>query len=268
MSNSNKKVPQGNDTELLEKLREIRKKTGLSQEKFYTEHLSDVVKADRNTDSAKQGFMRDLENDYKPITPAILKRYAEIAKCSVDDLLNFDIKLTESAVTTFRDLCRMLVKLDERFRFVFDQVGTFSSCERLSNGSGDPIMETVPKNAADPVMRIGFPPRAVAYEQREGSDYDAPRYWTFATTGYVEVNCFLHRYAELKNSETKDLLSPDEWDALVEKLLARVPTDPAPLYDEVIFTLANGGNYISDGSEPIKTICKRGWQNRLFQIPR
>ena len=105
------------NSDILDKLVRIRNNTGLIQEEFYEKYLADLEISKVHAKSSMQGFMKELENGKKPITPEILIKYAQIANCSVDDLLGLSKEdvLSKASQTyiTFSDLAKDIFRIYE-----------------------------------------------------------------------------------------------------------------------------------------------------------
>lgn len=119
------------EIELLDNLVRIRKNTGLNQEKFYEKHLKELNISDIKAKSSCQGFMKDLENGRKPITPKILCKYAQIANCSVDDLLGLSkediLSKASPKYITFSDFASDLFSIYENEDCQIKKISTDSS---------------------------------------------------------------------------------------------------------------------------------------------
>ena len=109
--------------EQLERLRLIRKETGLNQTDFFKKYLAHI-KPSLNAESSMQVFIRDLENGKIQLSFEILKAYTEVASSlstlpeeysSIDTLMKCDSDNAISSLLSYRDLCKILLKLDESF---------------------------------------------------------------------------------------------------------------------------------------------------------
>lgn len=121
-------------TSINEQFRTIRKKTGLNQTDFYMKYLSGFDLVESKTEGAPpkessiQGFMRKLEDGsfFKRIVE-ILPVYANIAGCSIDELITGDAprrQNTEDKEVTIRDLCTIIYKLfPDKLNFTDIQIG-------------------------------------------------------------------------------------------------------------------------------------------------
>ena len=74
------------DQEYFDRLVSIRKRTGLNQEQFFLKYLKDVKKGIKK-DASAQDFMKKIENGKEQLTVPMLKIYAELGNCTLDELV-------------------------------------------------------------------------------------------------------------------------------------------------------------------------------------
>lgn len=106
--------------EVCERLRNIRKKTGLNQEEFYKKYLATHGIGDAKKDSSAQGFMKQLENGEKSITLDVLAVYADIDDCSLDSLVYGakQKKNVHNRPLTTKEVCQMIVDINSTYPLV------------------------------------------------------------------------------------------------------------------------------------------------------
>lgn len=83
------------DQEYLDRLKAIRKATGLNQEDFYLRYFKELENS-INSKSAAQGKMKEIENGYEHASPAMLKIYAELGNCTLDELVYGESKKADN----------------------------------------------------------------------------------------------------------------------------------------------------------------------------
>lgn len=74
------------DRDYLKRLKAIRKATGLNQEEFYFRYFK-CLEGNINSRTAAQGKMKEIENGYEHASPAMLKIYAKLGNCTLDELV-------------------------------------------------------------------------------------------------------------------------------------------------------------------------------------
>lgn len=123
----------------LEKIRSIRKNSeyGKRQGRFFEHYnLDKYIVNELNSDSGRDDYMKKLENGIIDFPASLLPVYAEIGNCTIDDLLNDDIKeVSINKDFQFSDLCDMIKFLHKKDIIIIDKVEVENSTPRFTGDS-------------------------------------------------------------------------------------------------------------------------------------
>lgn len=215
-------------------------KSSVFDKKVFRERLKEVsknkswtaIQEECDISQSLTKLTSDKYTDYPSID--VLLRIANKYDCTIDYLVGHDIsnKIESKKRLSFRDLCRLIVQIDEQFKPGI-QLSQYTAYNYVHEGE---VIRAKEPTLKHPYAYISFLPEIHEYRLLERHHEIDGAYSSVSngyTRGYVEINNFIEKYLRLK--EARRYLDKEQYNMLINEMIMKdVSDDPAPFPEEIV----------------------------------